>query len=177
MAEQCGEKSMFSHAVFLCWFWLEKIQTLHSKFVEKLNCGNLLTLHRVYSEFFFNLNPSLHAVSVWGTWCWSCGSVRTSVHSKIRETYSPPTDNIRCGLSSGLEVFVELIPWAISSVSLLLNLNGLNSIHKIWATVVQWWLRHWRAICKSVSRVHICEPDIPGAVSSAVGVAWMGATK
>ena len=28
----------------------------------KLNCGNLLTPHRVYSEFFFNLNPSLHAV-------------------------------------------------------------------------------------------------------------------
>ena len=28
----------------------------------KLKCGNLLTPHRVYSEFFFNLNPSLHAV-------------------------------------------------------------------------------------------------------------------
>ena len=28
----------------------------------KLNCGNLLTPHSVYSEFFFNLNPSLHAV-------------------------------------------------------------------------------------------------------------------
>ena len=30
--------------------------------MEKLNCGNLLTLHRVYFEFFFNLNPSLYAV-------------------------------------------------------------------------------------------------------------------
>ena len=32
--------------------------------MEKLNCGNLLTLHRVYSEFFFNLNPSLYAVEL-----------------------------------------------------------------------------------------------------------------
>ena len=29
----------------------------------KLNCGILLTPHRVYSKFFFNLKPSLHAVS------------------------------------------------------------------------------------------------------------------
>ena len=83
LAEQCGEKSMFSHAVFLCWLWLEKIQTLHSKFMVKLNCGNLLTPHRVYSEFFFNLNPILQAV------------IRKPLQSRTRNVLSdclhPPT--------------------------------------------------------------------------------------
>ena len=42
---------------------LEKIQTLHSKFTVKLNHGKLLTLYRVHSKFFANLNLSLHTVN------------------------------------------------------------------------------------------------------------------
>ena len=65
------------------------------------------------------------------------------MHSKIRETYPPPTNNICRGLSSRLKVFLELILWAIESVSWLLDLNDLNGIHKIRATVVQvlWMLQ------------------------------------
>jgi len=48
----------FYHIIFL-----HLIRFKLFKVSGKLNCGNLLTPHRVYSEFFFKLNPSLHAVS------------------------------------------------------------------------------------------------------------------
>ena len=61
----------------------------------ELNCGNLLTPHRVYSEFFFNLNPSLHAV------IWICGNLGC-LESRTRAcAVSHPVFRIRSDAENG----------------------------------------------------------------------------
>ena len=67
--------------------------------------------------------------------------------TQSKTTYPPPTNDIQCRLSFGFEILLELIMWAGGSDSLLLTLNGFNSIHKKWTAVVWWWLWCRRAIC------------------------------
>lgn len=61
-AGKLGEESKFSDVIFLQLIFTRRDSNSPFKVYSKLNCENLLTLHRVYSDFFFNVNPSLHAV-------------------------------------------------------------------------------------------------------------------
>jgi hypothetical protein len=100
------------------------------------------------------------SASKWGIWS-STGLIRYTCALRKILTYPPPTKDVCCGLDTTLEVLLELVPRAPSSVDLLLKC--LNRDAKIGSAIVKLRFRHGRAsyVIKLVSaRNTILEPDL-----------------
>ena len=82
-------------------------------------------------------------------------------HTQRCWTYAPPIDDISRRLNSRFEILLELITWALSDVSLLLDC--LNGTLQKWTTIVIQWLWCWRVICVSISMEYKAECNIPWA--------------
>jgi len=90
-------------------------------------------------------------------------------------TYLPPTNDIHRGLNPSLEVLLELLTGAHSSMVLLLE--GLNSVVKEGTTIAKQWFLHRHSVCLDVSMgcKLVADFNIPRAVSSEVVVVCIGA--
>ncbi len=124
-------------------------------------------------------NPGLQgslmqSSSVWGTWCCS-GSLCKCTCLEKYSTYPSPTNDIHCGLNPSLEVLLKLLAGAHSSVVLLLE--GLNSVMKEGTTIVKQWFLHRCSVCLDISTgcKLVADFNIPRAVSLEVVVVCIGA--
>jgi len=124
------------------------------------------------------LNPGLQgslvqSSSVWGIWCCS-GSLCKCACLEKYSTYPPPTNDIHRGLNPSLEVLPELLAGAHSSMVLLLE--GLNSVVKEGTTVAKQWFLHRRSVCLDISTgcKLVADFNIPRVVSSEVVVVCVG---